>query len=108
MPTANHWISIGQRIQANAQTGLTYASGPYDVERYSELSSIAAAIIAGPEPEKITLASRWFAADAGYATPKVDVRAAVFQDNRLLLVRELEDGCWTLPGRIGRRWRKRG
>jgi ADP-ribose pyrophosphatase YjhB (NUDIX family) len=98
MPTANNWISIGQRVQAIAQTGLTYASGPYDIERYSELSSIAAAMIAGPEPEKITLASSWFAAEAGYATPKVDVRAAVFQDNRLLLVRELEDGCWTLPG----------
>jgi ADP-ribose pyrophosphatase YjhB (NUDIX family) len=98
MPPANNWISIGQRIQAIAQTGLTYARDPYDVERYGELSAIAAAMIAGPEPEKITLASHWFAAEAGYATPKVDVRAAVFQDNRLLLVRESEDGCWTLPG----------
>jgi len=95
---ANVWNSVAQRIQAIAQTGLTYATSPYDVERYSELSAIAASMSAGPEPERITLATELFAASHGYATPKVDVRAAVFQDNRLLLVREREDGHWTLPG----------
>jgi ADP-ribose pyrophosphatase YjhB (NUDIX family) len=44
------------------------------------------------------LAKGLFAAEAGYATPKVDVRGAVFQDGRVLLVRESEDGCWTFPG----------
>src|SRR5208282_547793 len=39
-----------------------------------------------------------FSLDSGYATPKVDVRAAVFRDSKLLLVKEREDGCWTLPG----------
>jgi ADP-ribose pyrophosphatase YjhB (NUDIX family) len=34
----------------------------------------------------------------GYATPRVDVRGAVFQDNKLLLVRERADGGWTMPG----------
>jgi ADP-ribose pyrophosphatase YjhB (NUDIX family) len=96
--TSNLWISIAQRIQAIAQTGLTYALSPYDVERYRELSTIAASMIAGPEPENIALATRLFASDHGYATPKVDVRAAVLQSDRLLLVRELEDGGWTLPG----------
>lgn len=81
-----------------AQSGLTYATSPFDVERYSELTAIAASMIAGPQTERILLAQRLFAAEAGYATPKVDVRAAVFQDDRLLLVRESEDGCWTLPG----------
>ena len=94
----NVWNSVAQRIQAIAQTGLTYATSPYDVERYSELSAIAASMSAGPEPERITLATELFAASHGYATPKVDVRAAVFQNNRLLLVREREDGRWTLPG----------
>ena len=92
------WNSVAQRIQAIAQTGLTYATSPYDLERYRELSAIAASMSAGPEPERITLAAELFAASHGYATPKVDVRAAVFQDNRLLLVREREDSCWTLPG----------
>ena len=97
-PTSNVWTSIAQRIQAIAQTGLTYAINPYDVERYRELSAIAASMVAGPEPERTALAARLFASDHGYATPKVDVRAAVLQNDRLLLVREVEDGCWTLPG----------
>jgi ADP-ribose pyrophosphatase YjhB (NUDIX family) len=91
-------VAIAQRIQAIAQTGLTYATSPYDLERYGELLTIAASMMAGPEPERVALATRLFANESGYATPKVDVRAAVFQDSRLLLVRELEDGCWTLPG----------
>jgi ADP-ribose pyrophosphatase YjhB (NUDIX family) len=95
---ANAWHSVAQRIQAIAQTGLTYATSPYDVERYSELSAISAAMSAGPEPERIALATELFAASHGYATPKVDVRAAVFRDHGLLLVREREDGGWTLPG----------
>jgi ADP-ribose pyrophosphatase YjhB (NUDIX family) len=99
-PNSSVWIQIAQRIQAIAQTGLTYAVAvsPYDVERYSELSTIAASMLAGPEAEKIDLATLLFASERGYATPKVDVRAAVFQEDRLLLVREREDGCWTLPG----------
>ena len=92
------WNLLAQRIQAIAQTGLTYATSPYDVERYSELSAIAASMSAGPAPERIALAEQLFTASHGYATPKVDVRGAVFLDGRLLLVREREDGGWTLPG----------
>ena len=96
--SANQWHLLAQRIQAIAQTGLAYAAGPYDVERYHELSAIAASMIAGPETERIALAKELFAAEQGYATPRVDVRAAVFDGNRLLLVREQADGCWSLPG----------
>ncbi|MCU1236725.1 MAG: hydrolase [Candidatus Solibacter sp.] len=92
------WISLAQRIQAIARTGLTYAAGPYDVERYGELMAIAAGMIAGPERERIALADCLLAAEAGYATPNADVRAAVFEDDGVLLVRELEEGGWTLPG----------
>lgn len=99
-PNSNSWTFLAQRIQALAQTGLTYAVTPYDVERYRELSAIAASMIAGPDPEKATLVARLFASELGYATPKVDVRAAVLENDRLLLVRELEDGCWTFPGGV--------
>lgn len=89
---------MAQRIQAIVQIGLAYSTNPYDVERYSELSAIAASMSAGPQPERIALAAELFAASHGYATPKVDVRGAVFQGDRLLLVREREDGGWSLPG----------
>ncbi len=69
-----NWISIAQRIQAISQGGIAYAQNAYDVERYTRLSEIAAALMAGPEPLSVALAKGLFAADAGYATPKVDVR----------------------------------
>jgi len=98
MQTPLDWISVGRRIQAISQTGMAYAKSPYDLERYQELSAIAAALLAGPEPQASALALGLFSAQAGYATPKVDVRGAVFREGRLLLVREAEDGGWTFPG----------
>ena len=64
---SDSWIRTAQRIQAIAQTGLTYAVSPYDVERYSELAGIAASMMAGPEPERIdsaeTTGAEFFAED---------------------------------------------
>ncbi len=92
------WLRWAQRVQAIAQTGLTYASDPYDRERYEELRTIAVAVAQGalalPEEEvRVSLA-----AGAGYPTPKVDVRAVVFRGEELLLVRERRSGRWTFPG----------
>jgi ADP-ribose pyrophosphatase YjhB (NUDIX family) len=92
------WLRFAQRIQAIAQTGLTYASDPYDRERYEELRGIAVAMASGElaipaEQVRVALASA-----AGYPTPKVDVRAVVFRAEELLLVRERKSGRWTFPG----------
>jgi ADP-ribose pyrophosphatase YjhB (NUDIX family) len=92
------WLRFAQRIQAIAQTGLTYASDPYDRERYEELRGIAVAMAEGPldapnEDVRVALAS-----GVGYPTPKVDVRAVVFRGEELLLVRERRSGRWTFPG----------
>ena len=97
MPSLS-WIDVAHRLQSLAQTGLTYAQDGYDRERYQEIAEMSASMLAGPEPERVRIAAELFALERGYATPKVDVRAAVFQDGRLLLVREREDGGWTLPG----------
>jgi ADP-ribose pyrophosphatase YjhB (NUDIX family) len=90
------WV---KRLQAIAQTGLTYARDHYDIERYQMVRQIAAEMLAarsnGLSSTKIV---DLLARDVGYATPKVDVRAAVFSDKGLLLVRERSDGAWTLPG----------
>jgi len=92
------WIEWAKRLQAIAQNGLTYTQNPFDIERYKSLRAIAAEIMAtysNVEPDYVL---DLFAQEVGYATPKVDVRGAVFRDNTLLFVREREDGCWTLPG----------
>jgi len=93
------WLEWARRLQAISQTGLTYAKDPFDVERYEAIREIAAEIMA--DGAGVTDAARivdLFRGDVGYATPKVDVRAAVFDGDRVLLVREREDGLWTLPG----------
>ena len=86
-----------RRLQAVAQNGLLYATGPFDVLRFEEVRAIAAELAAGAgeTPEELAAA---FAAEAGHATPKIDVRGVVARDGRVLLVRGLDDGAWTLPG----------
>lgn len=93
------WLDWVKRLQAIAQTGLTFAKDPYDLGRYESVKFIAAEILASKEEgQSVGSIVRLFSSDVGYATPKVDVRAAVFRDGRILLVREKEDGRWTLPG----------
>jgi ADP-ribose pyrophosphatase YjhB (NUDIX family) len=93
------WLMWAKRLQAVAQTGLTYAKDPFDIERYESIRSVAAEMMAmGSGEGSAAFFVKLLSTDVGYATPKVDVRAAIFRDGRLLLVREREDGCWTLPG----------
>ena len=93
------WLTWAQRIQAITQAGLQYTQNPFDVERYHELSRIAAEIMATQTDSEIGEVLRIFSAQEGYATPKLDVRGVVFTGDKLLMVRELLDGgAWTLPG----------
>lgn len=93
------WLQWAKKLQALAQNGLTFAKDPFDVERYQAVRQIAAEMLAagsGVEPQKIlTLLEK----EVGYCTPKVDVRAVVFNDaGDLLFVKERSDGGWSLPG----------
>ena len=92
------WLTWVRQIQAIAQTGLTYTKDVYDIERYHALSTLAAEIAAQHTDTPFTLIRDLFTAEVGHATPKVDVRAAVFCAEKILLVRERADGLWTLPG----------
>ncbi|MBD2436516.1 NUDIX hydrolase N-terminal domain-containing protein [Nostoc sp. FACHB-110] len=92
------WLEWGQRLQAIAQNGLTYNQIPYDIERYQQVRQIAAEILSTYSHVETSQILDLFSGEIGYATPKVDVRAAVFQAEKILLVKEKEDGCWTLPG----------
>ena len=92
------WIDWAKRLQAIAQTGLTYAASPYDVERYEQVRHIAAEMVANRSDVPLSRVLDLFSSDTGYATPKVDVRAVIFHNGSILLVRERSDGHWTLPG----------
>lgn len=95
------WLEWAQQLQAIAQNGFTYCENPYDLERYGQVRQIAAEIMATHAGVEPSFVCNLFEREEGYATPKVDVRAAVFQDDKILLVKEREDGCWTLPGGWG-------
>ena len=96
------WLSWAREVQALAQSGLAFTRDPYDVERYRALTKLAARMMAASSGGSATAEAleAMFAVETGYATPKVDVRGAVFDaGGRLLMVRELADqGRWTLPG----------
>ncbi len=92
------WLHWAQLLQAIAQTGDTYATDEFDRQRYAQVRSIAAAMVAagsGAAPQDIV---ELFMSESGYATPRLEVRAAVFRDDRILMVQERSDGLWTLPG----------
>jgi ADP-ribose pyrophosphatase YjhB (NUDIX family) len=92
------WLRWVKSLQAIAQDGLTYARDPYDLGRYEQLRELAAEILAAHSTGGLEKARRLLELEAGPATPKVDVRAAVFRDDRILLVKEPEDGGWSVPG----------
>jgi ADP-ribose pyrophosphatase YjhB (NUDIX family) len=92
------WLRWVKRLQAIAQDGLTYSRDDYDLDRYEMLREIAAEILAAHSTGELEDGRRLLELETGPATPKVDVRAAVFDGERVLLVREREDGGWSLPG----------
>jgi ADP-ribose pyrophosphatase YjhB (NUDIX family) len=92
------WLEWAREIQALAQTGLHYATDDYHRGRYRRLMEIAAEITAENTGQPRESIDRAFLAARGYATPKIDVRGAVFRWGKILLVRERVDGGWCMPG----------
>jgi len=92
------WLDWMTRLQAIAQIGLTYAANDYDTERYNAIRQIAAEMLAAGSGAEVSAVRDLLSSDSGYATPKVDVRGVVFRDGKLLMVRERQEGRWSLPG----------
>jgi len=92
------WLTWAREIQSLAQTGLAFAPNHYEKERSSRLIEISAEIIKEYTNLKSENISKVLMEQPGYATPKVDVRAAIIRDNKILLVKEIADGKWSMPG----------
>jgi len=91
-------LDLARRLFALSQSGLHFTPQEYDRERYREIAQIAADMLANESQHPAQkLHDTWFVED-GYATPKIDVRGAIYRDDTVLLVRETMDGLWTLPG----------
>jgi ADP-ribose pyrophosphatase YjhB (NUDIX family) len=92
------FLEWAREIQALAQTENHYANDDFQRDRCRRLMEIAAEMISEGTGIDSRVLARSFHSQIGYATPKIDVRSAVFQEQKLLLVRERLDGGWTMPG----------
>jgi ADP-ribose pyrophosphatase YjhB (NUDIX family) len=98
MATNPKWLEWATRLQSIAQSGLTFGENQYDIDRYQQIRDLSVEIIheyTDLTNEKI---ANLFASEKGYQTPKVDIRAAVFRNDKILMVKEKIDGRWSLPG----------
>jgi ADP-ribose pyrophosphatase YjhB (NUDIX family) len=92
------WLVWAQEIFSLSQSGLTYSGNEYDIERYKRLQEITAEMIASHSQVSKESVLDSFSMQAGYITPKVDVRGAVVRDGKILLIQERADGNWAMPG----------
>jgi ADP-ribose pyrophosphatase YjhB (NUDIX family) len=91
-------LEWARKVQAIAQNGLMFTHDQFDRERYGQLQQLVAAILSSELELPLERVKAFYSADDGYATPKVDVRGGVFDQDKVLMVRERSDGKWTLPG----------
>jgi len=91
------WLDWAVELQALAQAGLFYSKDIYDIERFQRIREIAAEMLVSPSGFPKDRILDIFCNETGYQTPKLDTRAAVFQQDQILLVQE-RDGLWSLPG----------
>jgi ADP-ribose pyrophosphatase YjhB (NUDIX family) len=97
--TADALRRIAIKLSALAQDGLTFVANPYEVDRYQQVSRLATELLAALSDQSADELAIELGRDSGYATPKVDVRGAIFDDQqRVLLMQERTDGRWSLPG----------
>jgi ADP-ribose pyrophosphatase YjhB (NUDIX family) len=98
MNEKNKWLKWAREIQSLAQTGLAFAPNHYEIERNNRLLEIAAEIVSEHTNLNKDETAKIFMKQPGYATPKIDVRAAVVKKNQILLVKEITDKKWSMPG----------
>ncbi len=92
------WLPWVREMHSLAQAGLAYSRDVFDLERFEQLRALTYRIAARCADVTVPVAERVFGGEVGYQTPKVDVRGVLFKADRILLVREKEDGCWSIPG----------
>ncbi|OXU15523.1 NUDIX hydrolase [Sedimentisphaera salicampi] len=93
-----NWLEIVKELKTISQAGKKFAEDNYELQRHKDIERIAAQIgseFTGNTTEQIL---DMFQSDTGYPTPKVDSRGVIIEDDKVLLVKEIEDGGWTLPG----------
>ena len=94
---ANLWLKWATELQFIAQVGITYTKDPFDLERFERIREISAEIMSAKSGWNLEKVKDVFCNETGFQTPKLDTRAAIFRDHKILLVKEKND-TWSLPG----------
>lgn len=97
MDSNEKWLQWAVELQSLAQAGLFYGKDKFDIERYERIREISAEMISYKSEIPLDKVKELFCSEKGYQTPKLDTRAAIFKDNKILLVKE-NNGTWSLPG----------
>ena len=97
MKSSEFWLNTAIELQSLAQAGLTYGKDVYDKERYERIREISAEMVANMLQMPLQKVKDLFCCESGYQTPKIDTRAAIFKNGKILLVHE-NNGTWSLPG----------
>lgn len=92
------WLEWAKELQMLSQGALAYCKDPYDIERFERIREISVEIMSSYTDIPVEKMRDLFAGETGYQTPKVDIRASIIKDNKILLVKEKLDGKWSLPG----------
>lgn len=97
MDQGEKWLSWAVELQSLAQAGLFYTRDEFDKVRYERIREISAEMISYKSDIPIETVKDLFCNEIGYQTPKLDTRAAIFERDKILLVKE-KNGTWSLPG----------
>ncbi len=91
------WLEWAKELQFIAQAGLTYSKDPFDIERFERIREMSAEILSLQSGVSVEKVKELFCNETGFQTPKLDTRAAIFKEGKVLLVKE-KNGTWSLPG----------
>lgn len=92
------WLHWANELHSISQSGLTYSKDKFDLQRFKRLQEISAEILSQQSFEAFEKIRDLLAGEQHYLTPKLDVRTAIIQEDQILLVQEVSDGKWTMPG----------
>jgi len=98
MHMKQQWLGWAEQLQSIAQAGLEYSKDKFDLERFAQIRKLSVEILNSHTEISTRKLTDLFANETGYQTPKVDTRAVVPKDGKLLFVHESDDGKWALPG----------
>ena len=99
--SATNFAKYLQRMLAITDTGLTYTKDPFDRERYEDLRQILWSLLQDQTELNQEELTAIFQPSGSYATPLMDVRAWIVQDQKICLVRGQGEDTWALPGGFG-------